>query len=332
MSSASGNPRDAARAAALGSNDAPTAIDLRPSAEGATGREATRLLPLLVLGIVVVSWGAGPPTTKLITAPPLVATTMRFAITVPFLLLIVRLAGLRLTRRVLWATALPGSCFGINLVFVFAALQEASVSVLSVITAMQPALLLLLAGPLFGERPSVAHVTYTLVGIGGAAGVILGAGDEVRTTALGVALGLVSMLTFTVYFVLTRMARTGTDVNPLVWMAGINLWALVAVVVPAAVWVDGDDISRFGGADWVYLLIVAYVTGVLGHVLMSWVHGHIEAARSSLYILAMHLVAVGLAWPIHDEPITLTQAAAGVVVLGSVAAVIRIPARPAAGT
>ena len=60
---------------------------------------------------------------------------------------------------------------------------------------------------------------------------------------------------------------------------------------------------------------------------MSWVHGYIEAARSALYLLAMNIVAVGLAWPVHDEPVTVVQVVAGLVVLGSVAMVIRLPAR-----
>ena len=50
-----------------------------------------------------------------------------------------------LSRRVLAATALPGLSFGVNLIFVFATLQEATISVLSTVVAMQPALLLVLA-------------------------------------------------------------------------------------------------------------------------------------------------------------------------------------------
>ena len=70
---------------------------------------------------------------------------------------------------------------------------------------------------------------------------------------------------------------------------------------------------------------MAYVTRVLGHVLMSWVHGFVEASRSSLALLAMNIVAVGLAWPVHDESVTWAQAAGGVIVLAAVAAVLRVP-------
>ena len=78
--------------------------------------------------------------------------------------------------------------------------------------------------------------------------------------------------------------------------------------------------------DW--LVVLAYLTGVAGHVLMGWVHGYIEASRSALYLLGMNIVAIGLAWPVHDEPINRVQVAAGVVVLVAVASVIRLPTRP----
>ena len=58
---------------------------------------------------------------------------------------------------------------------------------------------------------------------------------------------------------------------------------------------------------------------------MTWLHAHLEAARCSLYILTMLIVAVSLAWLIHDEPITWLQGASGGVVLLCVALVINVP-------
>ena len=76
-----------------------------------------------------------------------------------------------------------------------------------------------------------------------------------------------------------------------------------------------------------WIVMIALFTGALGHVMMRWVHAYVEAARSSLYMLGMHVVAVGLSWPIHGEPVTVVQAIGGVVVLLCVAMVIRIPPR-----
>ncbi len=281
------------------------------------------------MAFVVFAWGLGPPVTKLVTAPPLVGALVRFGISFPVLFVVSTRRGRRIDAALLRSTALPGIAFGLNLVFVFATLQEATVAVLSTTVAIQPALLLIVAGPIFGERPGLRHVLWSLVGIGGAAIVILGAGSGVRASPLGVGLALIALVTFSIYFVLTRLARSTDNVDPIQWMAGINFWAFIAAVPPSLIWVRGDDLAQFGGLDWLWIAIVAYLTGAVGHVAMGWVHGFIQAARSSLYLLAMHLVAVGLAWPIHDEPVTPTQVLGGVVLLGSVMAVIRIPTIPA---
>ncbi len=284
-------------------------------------------LPLLVLAVVVLSWGAGPVITKLITAPPLVGVVLRFALSIPVLFVLVKLRGGTVGRETFRRTALPGLAFGINLIFVFAAVQEATIAVLSVSVALQPALLLFVAGPLFGERPTLAHVMWTLLGVAGAAGVILGAGEELRASPLGLFFSITAMLTFSVYFVLTRLARSTIDVDPVEWMAGINVWSFVAAAIPSAVLLDRSDFEQLDGSDLAWLVVLAYLTGVFGHVLMSWVHGYIEAARSALYLLAMNIVAVGLAWPVHDEPVTATQLLGGLVVLIAVASVIRLPPR-----
>ncbi len=290
-------------------------------------RQRASRLPLMVLGVVVLSWGAGPVITKLITAPPVVGVIVRFGLSVPVLFGLVALRGGKVSMATFRKASLPGLAFGVNLIFVFAAVQEATIAVIAVSVALQPALLLFVAGPLFGERPTMAHVMWTCLGVVGAAVVILGAGDELRASGLGILFSVLALLTFSVYFVLTRLARSTVDVDPVEWMAAINVWSLVAALIPAPFLIGPGDIGQLDWTDLWWLVVLAYLTGVLGHVLMSWVHGYIEAARSALYLLSMNLVAVSLAWPVHDEPVTLLQLLGGLVVLVSVASVIRLPPR-----
>ena len=106
------------------------------SAGGAAVRTTGSALPLLVMGLVVVSWGLGPPVSKLLTAPAMVSAFIRFGMSTPFLLLVLALRGRWLSRRVFTQTALPGLSFGINMVFVFAAVQEVTISVMSVMMAL----------------------------------------------------------------------------------------------------------------------------------------------------------------------------------------------------
>ena len=189
----------------------------------------------------------------------------------------------------------------------------------------QPALLLLLAGPIFGERPRLRQVLWTLVGVSGTAMVILSAQSEVRASALGVLWAVLALVTFSAYWVLTRIARSSTNVDPIEGMFSVIIWALSAAILPSLVTGSISDFNEFGGKDWIWILLIAVFTGAMGHVLMSWAHAYVEAARSSLYLLGMHVVAVGAACPNHGETLTALQMLGGVVVLGAVAMVIRTP-------
>ncbi len=277
------------------------------------------------LTLVILAWGSGPVVAKLITVPAAVGALLRFGISIPVLFAIVYLTGRRVSGATMRAGLAPGLAFGVNLTFVFLTVQEATVAVLAVAVTLQPAVILIVTGPLFGERATRTHVAWTIAAIGGAAVVILGAGSELQSSAAGVFYALAAMATFTVYFVMTRLARLHTAVDPIEWMASINVWSFVATIPAAMLTTSALDYSAVDRRDWWWLAVMAYVTGVFGHVLMSWVHGFVEASRSSLALLAMNIVAVGLAWPVHDESVTWAQAAGGVIVLAAVAAVLRVP-------
>jgi drug/metabolite transporter (DMT)-like permease len=279
-----------------------------------------------VMAGVVVIWGLGPPITKLVSAPALVGVSVRFWISVPLVWIATYAMGGRVTIEVLRRTALAGVLFGINLAFVFSALHHASVAVLSVIQTLQPGIVLLVAGRWLGERPTRWHVGWTAVGVLGVVVAILGGDPEVRGSTLGIVLGVASMLTFTGYYLINRRARSTSAITPMEWMCGVTLFACLFITPIALVTQSADDYGQLAGADWLYLLFVALVVGIVGHTMMSWAHRFIPAARSSLFLLAMNIVAIGAAWPIHDEPVTLVQALGGIVVLAAVAAVLSRPA------
>jgi len=286
--------------------------------------------PGLVMGLIIVFWGLGPPVSKLITAPPVISVLYRFWLSVPILFAIAWVTGNRPSRSTLIATAPAGAAFGINLVFVFLTINTTAVAVLSVFTTLQPGIILLVAGPFLGERPGWWHVAWTIVGIGGTSLVVLGGGSEFDANLLGVVYALAAMIMFTAYFLLTKKARTGADqVSAIEWMTGISLFAAVAVTPWALLSSDKADYLMIGGKDWIWLAFVIAVTGIAGHVMMAWTHRYLDATRSSLYLLSMNIVAIGASWIIHDEPLNLIQLAGGIVVFGAVGAVVTRPGHKA---
>ncbi|MDQ1425894.1 MAG: hypothetical protein QOD72_3392 [Acidimicrobiaceae bacterium] len=278
------------------------------------------------MALIVVIWGLGPPITKLITAPPLVSVSMRFWLSTPIVWAIAFATGRRISWHVLRKTALAGALFGVNLAFVFSALHHSSVAVLAVIQTLQPGVVLVVAGRWMGERATPWHVTWTAVGVLGVVVAIFGGNPEVRGDLIGVVFGGASMLTFTAYYLINRRVRSTTVIDPIQWMAGVTLFACITITPIALATSSVDDYRQLAGVDWLYLAFVAGVVGIVGHTMMSWAHKFIPAARSSLFLLAMNVVAIGAAWPIHHEPVTPVQAIGGVIVLGAVAAVISRPA------
>lgn len=283
--------------------------------------------PGLAMAFVIVVWGLGPPVSKLITAPAVISVLYRFWLSVPILYVLAARRGVRPNWESVRHAWLAGAAFGINLVFVFLTVNEGAVAVLSVFAAMQPGIILLVAGPFLGERPTLWHVLWTFVGIGGTAIVVTAGGDGFEVSATAIIYAAVSQVFFTAYFLLTKRERSRHDIDSVQWMAGVVVWAALAVTPWALVTSSVADYRAIGGNDWIWLAIIIVFTGGLGHIVMAWVHRYVDASRSSLYLLSMNIVAILAAWVIHDEPLTVLQILGGVVVFAAVAAVISRPAK-----
>jgi drug/metabolite transporter (DMT)-like permease len=285
--------------------------------------------PGFVMVIIIVFWGFGPPISKLITAPSVIAVLYRFWLSVPLLYAIARITGHRLSWETTKRTVLAGAAFGINLVFVFLTINEAAIAVLSVIAALQPGMILLVAGRYLGEKATAWHVLWTAVGVVGTVVVVLGGGRAFDVSVLAIIYSLVSQLFFTFYFVETKRVRSRYQIDAIEWMAGVSLFAALTVTPWALVTSSRADYLAVGGLDWLWLGFIIIVTGALGHVLMAWVLKYIDASRSSLYLLSMNIVAIGASWVIHDEPLSALQLLGGVIVFSAVGAVVSRPAQPA---
>ncbi len=277
------------------------------------------------LAFVILVWGLGPPISKLITAPAVISVLYRFWLSVPLLYVLASFRGVRPTWESVRHAVLAGAAFGINLVFVFLTINEGAVAVLSVFAAMQPGIILLLAGPFLGERPTIWHVVWTFVGIGGTAIVVATGGDGFEVSATALIYAAVSQFFFTAYFLITKRERSRHDIDSVQWMSGVVIWAAIAVTPWALLTSSTEDYKAIGGWDWLWLAIIIVFTGGLGHIVMAWVHRYVEASRSSLYLLSMNIVAIIAAWIIHDEPLTVVQTLGGVVVFAAVAAVVSRP-------
>ncbi len=279
----------------------------------------TAALPFLALAGVVVLWGMGPPLSKMVTAPALTIVFVRLWLAVPVMTAIQFASGTRPNWATLKATFLGGIMFGANMVAFFAALRHASIATLTVIAALQPGLVMLLAGRVFGEKITRWGVSWTLVSIGGAGIAVLGAGAKVHTSMLGVVYSVLTLLAMAVYFLAAKTARKTVSASD--YIAGVMFWAAVAVTPAAVVGHGFDGFGSLGRGDLGWILLILIGPGVAGHLLMSWALRFVPVSLSSMAMIGTTVVSILAAWPIHHEPVTLLQVLGGAIALGGVAAV-----------
>ncbi len=227
------------------------------------------------------------------------------------------LRGGRISLRALRVAAPGGIAFGLDVLLFFTSLKHTSVADASIISSLQPALVLLVAGPLFGELVSVEDVVLTATATAGVVAAVLTASAAAGGTFFGNALAAASVLAWTWYFIASKQARH--SLGTLEYQASLTLVA--AVVVAPLVVIQGaplapSDISTLG---WVGLLVL--VPGG-GHLLMNWAHAHVPIVVTSVLTLGMPVVATAGAMVIFGEPITWAQALSMAVVLGSLGVVL----------
>lgn len=267
----------------------------------------------------VVAWGFGPIFVKIAHLSGL--TLALYRLWIGFGMMVVMALVSR--RRILWSelpvATFAGALFGINIAFFFTSLKHTSVADASLITALSPVLILVVAGRMFGERPARRDYLMTTVIIGGVALVVVGASGRPEWSAFGDLLALGALVAWAAYFVATKRARA--TLGTLQYQTGVLLGAAL-VVTPIAL-LGGASLVAPRADDWFWLVMLAVVPGAIGHLLMSWSHRYVEVSVSSLIVVAQPLVSALAAVVILHESLDALQLLGGAVVLAGIAVVVR---------
>ena len=232
-------------------------------------------------------------------------------------------------RRLSWATvrasAVGGVLFGLNILLFVSALKMTSVADALVIGALQPALTLMVAGPLFGERITRSHLVWTGASVAGVVLVVVGGSGAPTWSLAGDGLAFGALLLWTAYFLVSKRTRTRVGVPALEYMTAVTVVAAV-VVTPIAV-ASGTLSVGVRPMDWAWLAL--FLVGAQGgHVLVAWAHAEVDVTVSSLFVLAQPILASVAALFLLGEPLTVLEVVGGAVVVASVAAIVRRTTKP----
>jgi len=226
--------------------------------------------------------------------------------------MVVLLAATR--RRLSWAairSAGPGGVlFALNIVFFFAAIKQTKVADVLVIGALQPALTLLVAGRLFGERVTRRELLWVAVSVAGVVVFVLASSGTPAWSLRGDLLAVASLLVWTAYFLISQRVRQ--RVGTLEYMTTVTLVAAL-VVTPITV-ASGQSFTIFRAADWLWLLL--FVAGAQGgHLVLAWAHPRVDVTLSSLLMLGEPPVSAVAALVVLGQSVTALEIAGGMVAI-----------------
>lgn len=226
-----------------------------------------------------------------------------------------------LRRRLSWTTfracALGGVFFGLDISLSFSAYKATTIVDATIIGALSPIFILLVAGRMFGERVGRGEVMLVGLSFTGVVLVAAGSSGSSAWSALGDLFAACGALSWTAYWVFSKRARA--TVSALEYMTSVMLVAAV-VVTPFAL--AFGRVTAPEAKDWAILVGVTLVPGATGHLLLAWSHSHVEAWLSALITQCLPVVAAVAAWVVLGQSLTPLAICGALVVLAATGLVI----------
>ncbi|MGA3217007.1 MAG: DMT family transporter [Acidimicrobiales bacterium] len=280
---------------------------------GASRRQATGLA---AAGFASVGWGFGAIFARLTFASGLVLAFYRLWLAAGLLVVVLYLSGRRLSWGSLRASWLGGVFLAGDMTMFFCAVKLTSVVDATVIGAVQPALVLIAARYLFGERMGRWDVVWIFLAMAGVSAAVIGPGVASRGELTGDLLAVGSLLAWSAYWLVSKHARETQ--HTLDYTACVTIVAALAVT--PVVLVSGQPLARVEAGDWLWIALLAVVPGA-AHLAMNWAHRYVDASVSSVIGSSNPIVAALAAVVILGQPLTAVQVACGLVAIMAIAIV-----------
>lgn len=255
---------------------------------------------------------------------PFVLTFYRLWISVALMLVVLLVRRWKLPWHILLRAAPSGILLCVNLTCYVFAFRLTSIADASVIGALQPALVLILAAMLFGEAVGIREVSLTITAIVGVAGVIAASPASLGLHGKGDLAAVVGTLAFAGYWLFAKSARL--QIPTLEFMAGV--WLTAAIAITPITLASRESLVAIPGREWPWIVALAIVPGV-GHVLMNWGHRFVDASVSAVIGILNAPVAAVAALIILGQALSLFQIFCGVVAVVAIALVAKGRPTPA---
>lgn len=277
-------------------------------------RVSAASLGVLAATAAAVSWGFTGIFVGKSATEPLLLTFYRLWLAAALM------CGASLLRRRMftWAvfrSAVPAGVFlALNLVLYVFAFRLTDVVTASVIGALQPAVVLLLAGPLLGETATLRDLAWIALATIGVVTVVLGSGRTGGNHLSGDLFAAVGTLAFVGYWLAGKRARV--SIGAFQYTSAV--WLVAAIAITPVTLIFGPPLGRVASTDWRWIVLLTVVPGS-GHLLMIWAHRAVDAVVSAMIGTGNVIVAAIAAMAFLRQPLTAIQVAGGLIAVAAIA-------------
>ena len=243
---------------------------------------------------VAFSWGF--TIVKAITLAGPALSMWRVTIGVVTLVIAALVLRARWPRELRWVL-IAGLAMGVHQVLYILATQQTSIAIVTLVGAVMPLLVALMAQFFVDEKFEWSLVLWSVLAMAGIGTVVAANLSDPSRSLAGDLLAVANIVVFTAYFLAAKRARMN-GVGTLTLTASIMIVALL-IVAPVA-FMTGNAVVP-GARDFGLICVLALGSGN-GHLLVNWAHDRISATVSSLILLIVPLLASLWAYLVHDEP------------------------------
>jgi drug/metabolite transporter (DMT)-like permease len=284
---------------------------------------AFRAHPVAAIWVGMLTYSTGPVMVASSAVSGAEFSLMRLLVGIPILAVPAMFTRLRTRRptslRVRLWTGAAGVMFALHQLTFMTAVKLTSVADVVLMNTLAPIIVMLLAVPIFGERPDRRVRGWTALAMLGGVIIAIGGATTPGGDPVGVILAALNVVFFAGFFLFSKVIRPDADVWPFLFEA---LLVSAAVVICWFVMTGQNVFVSADRTDWALAVMMAAGPGAVGHFFMTWPLQWVRASVPPTIRLLQPLSAGGLAWIVLGERVSSYQFAGGLIAIAGVLGVL----------
>ena len=283
--------------------------------------------------IAILCWSATALFVRAAHAEPLVFTAWRLWFAVPPLALVLLVRQRRGEQIVFrsddvsrgrWILLVlgTGAFFAAAAGSAFVAIDKTRLLDVTLIGALQPVVIIVVAVMFLGEHVGRREVTFAIVAIAGTALVASASSGSGSWSLAGEIIAVISLFLNAGWYLYGRVLRHRYAVDPFAFMLGVLTSA--AVLITPIAFVSAGTLA-LSGSQYAWAAATMLV-GTSAHVLLVWAHRYLPASVSAPLMLAEPVLVAAGAWVFFGEALGPIEIVGSAIVVAALFGMARSPA------